>query len=81
MTEAIEAGADIIMPDNMDADTMAQAVKLIDGRAIVEASGGLRLADIPAVASTGVDLISIGALTHSAMPLDISMDMTLNKER
>ncbi len=78
--EAIEAGADIIMPDNMDTDMMAQAVKLIDGRAIVEASGGLRLEDIPDVAATGVDLISIGALTHSAMPLDISMDMTLKRE-
>ena len=77
--EAIEAGADIIMPDNMDTDMMAQAVNLIDGRALVEASGGIRLEDIPAVAATGVDLISIGALTHSAMPLDISMDMALKQ--
>ncbi len=78
--EAISAGADIIMPDNMDVDMMAQAVKLIDGRAIVEASGGIRLADIPAVAATGVDLISVGALTNAAPPLDISMSMTLLKK-
>jgi len=75
--EAIRAGADIIMPDNMDADEMTQAVKLIDGRAIVEASGGIRLEDIPTVAATGVDLISVGALTNAAPPLDISMSMTL----
>lgn len=74
--EAVEAGADIIMPDNMNPEMLAKAVKLIDGKALVEASGGITLADIPAVAATGVDLISVGALTHSAMPLDISMNMT-----
>lgn len=73
VSEAIESGADIIMPDNMDVDEMAEAVKLINGRAIVEASGGIRLKDIPAIAATGVDLISIGALTNAAPPLDISM--------
>ena len=71
--EAIESGADIIMPDNMDVGAMAEAVKLINGRVIVEASGGIRLKDIPAIAATGVDLISIGALTNAAPPLDISM--------
>jgi nicotinate-nucleotide pyrophosphorylase (carboxylating) len=71
--EAIESGADIIMPDNMDVDAIAEAVRLINGRAIVEASGGIRLKDIPAIAATGVDLISIGALTNAAPPLDISM--------
>lgn len=75
--EAIRSGADIIMPDNMDVDMMSEAVKLIDGRAIVEASGGIRLEDIPAVAATGVDLISIGALTNSVMALDISMSMAI----
>ena len=75
--EAISAGADIIMPDNMDVDMMTQAVRLINGRAIVEASGGIRLDDILAVAATGVDLISVGALTNAAPPLDISMSMTL----
>jgi nicotinate-nucleotide pyrophosphorylase (carboxylating) len=71
--EAIESEADIIMPDNMDVDEMAEAVRLINGRAMVEASGGIRLKDIPAIAATGVDLISIGALTNAAPPLDISM--------
>jgi nicotinate-nucleotide pyrophosphorylase (carboxylating) len=74
--EALSSSADIIMPDNMDVDMMSEAVKLIDGKAVVEASGGIRLKDIPAVAATGVDLISIGALTNAAMPLDISMDIT-----
>ncbi len=71
--EAIESGADILMPDNMDVDAIAESVRLINGRAIVEASGGIRLKDIPAIAATGVDLISIGALTNAAPPLDISM--------
>ena len=79
LQEAIEAGADIILLDNMDAEMMSEAVDLIAGRAIVEASGGIRLEDIPTVAATGVDLISIGALTHSATSLDISMDMELKK--
>jgi len=75
--EAISSGADIIMLDNMDVDTMSKAVKLIGGKAVVEASGGISLEDIPAVAATGVDLISIGALTNAVMPLDISMYVTL----
>jgi len=75
--EAIESGADIIMPDNMSVEMMAEAVRLIDGKALVEASGGIRLEDIPAVAATGVDLISVGALTNSVVPLDIGMYMTL----
>jgi nicotinate-nucleotide pyrophosphorylase (carboxylating) len=73
--EAVEAGADIIMPDNMDVKMMSEAVRLIGGKALVEASGGIRLEDISAVAATGVDLISVGALTNSAPPLDISMDI------
>jgi len=75
--EAIESVADIIMPDNMSVEMMAEAVRLIDGKALVEASGGIRLEDIPAVAATGVDLISVGALTNSVVPLDIGMYMTL----
>ena len=70
--EALEAGADIIMLDNMDNVTMAQAVKLIDGRAKVEASGNMNLDRVREVAATGVDFISIGALTHSVNALDIS---------
>jgi len=71
--EALEAGADIIMLDNMPPETMASAVKLIAGRAITEASGNMGERDLIAVAETGVDFISIGALTHSVRALDISL--------
>jgi len=74
--ECLEVGADIIMLDNMSTDTMREAVKLIDGRAIVEASGGIVLDTIADVAATGVDIISVGALTHSAPACDIGMDWT-----
>lgn len=70
--EALEAGADIIMLDNMDTKTMRQGVQLIDGRAKVEASGNMTLERLREVAATGVDYISIGALTHSVSALDIS---------
>jgi len=73
--EAAEAGADIIMLDNMDIDDMRRAVQLIRGRALIEASGGITLDKVRAVAETGVDLISIGALTHSAKALDISLEL------
>lgn len=72
---ALHAGADIIMLDNMKLDMMRQAVMLVAGRARVEASGGITLHSIRAVAETGVDLISSGALTHSATGLDISLDI------
>ena len=78
--EAIGSDADIIMLDNMDVDMMSEAVRLIDGRSLVEASGGITLDHIPAVAATGVDLISIGALTNAAFPLDISMSVTLLRD-
>ncbi len=77
--EALEAGAGIIMLDNMSPAEMRQAVELVDGRALVEASGGITLDTIAAIASTGVDLISVGALTHSAPSLDISLDFTLDR--
>ncbi len=73
--EAAEAGADIIMLDNMDIDDMRQAAQLVKGRAVIEASGGITLDKVRAVAETGVDLISIGALTHSAKALDISLEL------
>ena len=73
--EAAEAGADIIMLDNMGLEDMRQAVQLIKGRALIEASGGITLDRVRAVAETGVDLISIGALTHSAKALDISLEL------
>lgn len=71
--EALEAGADIIMLDNMDNDTMREAVGVIAGRAITEASGNMGDRDLRAVAQTGVDVISIGALTHSVRSSDISL--------
>ena len=71
--EALAAGADIIMLDNMDLQTMRDAVGLIAGKAIVEASGGVNLKTIRDIAGTGVDIISVGALTHSARAMDISM--------
>ncbi len=73
VAEALHAGADIIMLDNMSLDNMRQAVKLINGRALVEASGGVSLETVRPIAETGVDIISVGALTHSPRAMDISM--------
>jgi len=73
--EAAEAGADVIMLDNMNLEDMRQAVQLIKGRALIEASGGINLKKVRAVAETGVDLISIGALTHSPKALDLSLEL------
>ena len=71
---AASAGADIVMLDNMNPDDMRSAVAHISDQCIVEASGGVTLANVAEVASSGVDFISIGALTHSPMALDISLD-------
>jgi nicotinate-nucleotide pyrophosphorylase (carboxylating) len=71
--EAVEAGADIIMLDNMDNTTMHQAVELIGGRAKTEASGNMTVERVAGVATTGVDFISVGALTHSVIALDFSL--------
>jgi len=73
--EAAEAGADIVMLDNMNLKDMRRAVKFVHGRALIEASGGIALDNVRAVAETGVDFISIGALTHSAKALDISLEL------
>jgi nicotinate-nucleotide pyrophosphorylase (carboxylating) len=73
--EAAEAGADIIMLDNMGLEDMRQAVQLIKGRALIEASGGITIDKVRAVAETGVGLISIGALTHSVKALDMSLEL------
>lgn len=75
LKEALDAGADIIMLDNMDTDMMREAVAITDGRALLEASGGIDEKTIAAVAQTGVDFISSGALTHAAVSLDISFDI------
>jgi len=71
--EALNAGADIILLDNMTLDTMRQAVILINGKAVTEASGNMEQKNLADVAKTGVDLISIGGLTHSVKALDISL--------
>lgn len=71
--EAVEVGADIIMLDNMDNETMKSAVEIVDGRALLEASGNLTKDRIKSVAELGVDILSIGALTHSVTAFDISM--------
>lgn len=73
--EAVSAGADIIMLDNMTNSQMEECVKYIDGRAKTEASGNITLENIAEVAKTGVDIISLGALTHSVKAFDISMKM------
>ena len=76
--EALEAGADIIMLDNMSCEDMAKAVAIVGGRAKTEASGNMGDRDLLEVAKTGVDIISIGALTHSVRSLDISLKFTIN---
>ena len=73
VTEALEAGADILLLDNMELDQLRRAVGLIDRRAVTEASGGVNLDTVRAIAETGVCLISVGALTHSCRAVDISM--------
>lgn len=73
--EAVLAGADVIMLDNMKPSLMKQAVKIIGKTALIEASGGVNLKNVRAIAETGVDFISVGALTHSARAVDISMEM------
>jgi nicotinate-nucleotide pyrophosphorylase (carboxylating) len=72
---ALAAGADHILLDNMTLDELREAVKLVAGRAKTEASGGVRLANAGEIAATGVDYISVGALTHSARAVDFSLEM------
>ena len=74
--EALKAGAQLLLLDNMSNEEMRNAVEINNGRALLEASGGINLATVKEVAATGVDLISVGALTHSAQALDISMDIS-----
>jgi nicotinate-nucleotide pyrophosphorylase (carboxylating) len=71
--EAVAAGADVIMLDNMSIEEIREAVSLISGKAVVEASGGVIKTDLNLLADTGVDIISVGALTHSAKNVDMSM--------
>ena len=75
LEEALEAGAHNIMLDNMSVEDTRHAVKTVNGRAVIEASGGINIHTVRAVAETGVDLISIGSLTHSVTALDMSLDL------
>jgi nicotinate-nucleotide pyrophosphorylase (carboxylating) len=75
LVDLLEAGCDRILLDNMDTTTMAEAVRLTDGRAALEASGGLTLERAREVAETGVDFISVGALTHSVKVFDLGLDL------
>ncbi len=77
LAEALNAGADIIMLDNMSNEDMKKAVAIVNGKALTEASGNMGEKDLRAVAECGVDLISIGSLTHSVKALDISMKFTV----
>ncbi len=78
--DAIVAGPDIILLDNMNNEMLREAVQRIAGRALTEASGGVNLQTVADIAKTGVDLISVGALTHSAPALDISLDFVAARE-
>ncbi|RIQ30971.1 carboxylating nicotinate-nucleotide diphosphorylase [Jiangella rhizosphaerae] len=73
--EAVEAGADLVLLDNFSVDDVLEAVKVVDGRARLEVSGGLTLAQAGAYAATGVDYLSTGALTHSVQALDLGLDV------
>jgi nicotinate-nucleotide pyrophosphorylase (carboxylating) len=73
--EAVDAGADTILLDNMTTDELREAVALVAGRAKLEASGGVSLDTVRAIAETGVDFVSVGALTHSARSLDVSLEV------
>jgi nicotinate-nucleotide pyrophosphorylase (carboxylating) len=76
LEEAIEAGADVVLLDNMASPMLKEAVKITRGRIPLEASGGINLKNIEEIAKTGVDIISVGALTHSAKAVDVSLEMT-----
>lgn len=76
LAEAMAAGAEAVLLDNMDLPTLEQAVALGGGRVLLEASGGVNLETVGDIAQTGVDLISVGALTHSARAIDISLELT-----
>jgi nicotinate-nucleotide pyrophosphorylase (carboxylating) len=81
--QAVQAGADIIMLDNMSLTSMSDAVRRIKQAApyaIVEASGGVSLTTVKSIALTGVDVIAVGGLTHSIQALDISLDLNARKE-
>jgi nicotinate-nucleotide pyrophosphorylase (carboxylating) len=75
LEEGLEIGVDAVLLDNMDVSTLTAAVKLVGGRCATEASGGINLETASAIAATGVDYLSVGALTHSAPSLDLSLEV------
>ncbi len=77
MQEVLAEGADVVLLDNMTTDQLREAVKMIGGRMRSEASGGVALGAVKDIAETGVDLISAGALTHSAPTLDLGLDIEM----
>ena len=79
LPDVLAGGADVIMLDNFSLEDLRRGVELIGGRAIVEASGGVSLETVGAIAATGVDVISVGALTHSAAALDLGLDIELDR--
>ena len=79
LEEVLDAGADLVLLDNMGVEQMAAAVKVAAGRAVLEASGGITLETVRAIAETGVDIISVGALTHSARALNLGLDMAIER--
>ena len=76
VAEAMEVGVDAVLLDNMRPDQLRQAVELVAGRAVTEASGGIRPEALGDYAATGVDIVSLGWLTHSAPALDIALDVS-----
>lgn len=77
--EAADAGVEYIMLDNMSDEMMAEAVQIVNGRAKLEASGGITLERLPRIGKIGVDFVSAGALTHSVKAADISLDIEVEK--
>ncbi len=75
LEEALSLGVDAVLLDNMSLEMLAQAVGMAKGRAITEASGGITPRTAPAIAATGVDLLSVGWITHSAPSLDVALDI------
>jgi len=73
--QAVEAGADIVLLDNMNPAELEEAIQIIEGQAQTEASGGITIDNVHEIASTGVHFISIGAITHSAQAVDLSMEI------
>ncbi len=78
LEEVLDAGADLVLLDNMSNERMRKAVEIADGRAALEASGGVTLDTVRGIAETGVDIISVGALTHSAPAMNVSLDMVID---